>query len=68
MTSDGTATECFVYITLPGATEPLTAGRFVQERQRSGLILGRFVYGRSYLARQDAVAFDPGELKLSDRT
>lgn len=68
MTSDGTATECFVYITLPGATEPVTAGRFVQERQRSGLTLGRFVYGRSYLARQDAVAFDPVELKLSDRT
>jgi serine/threonine-protein kinase HipA len=68
MTSDGSATECFVYITLPGATEPVTAGRFVQERQRSGLTLGRFVYGRSYLARPDAVAFDPLELKLSDRT
>jgi serine/threonine-protein kinase HipA len=68
MTSDYGATECFVYITLPGATEPVTAGRFVHERQRSGLTLGRFVYGRSYLARRDAVAFDPVELKLSDRT
>jgi len=68
MTSEGTATECFIYITLPGTTEPITAGRFVQERQRSGLTLGRFVYGRNYLARQDAVAFDPVELKLSNRT
>jgi hypothetical protein len=68
MTSDGTATECFVYITLPGETKPVTAGRFVQERQRSGLTLGRFVYGRRYLARPDSVAFDPVELKLSDRT
>jgi serine/threonine-protein kinase HipA len=67
MTSDG-ATECFVYITRPGTTDPVTAGRFVQERQRSGPTLGRFVYGRSYLARQDAVAFDPVELKLTDRT
>ncbi len=46
----------------------MTAGRLVQERQRSGLTLGRFVYGRSYLARRDAVPFDPVELKLSDRT
>ncbi|HWE98415.1 MAG TPA: HipA domain-containing protein [Caulobacteraceae bacterium] len=68
MTSDGAATACFVYVTLPGASEPVTAGRFVQERQRSGLTLGRFVYGRSYLARPDAVAFDPVELKLSERT
>jgi len=29
MTSDGAAAECFVYITLHGATEPVTAGRFV---------------------------------------
>jgi hypothetical protein len=28
----------------------------------------RFVYGRSYLARQDSVAFDPVELILTDRT
>jgi serine/threonine-protein kinase HipA len=66
-TSDG-ATECFVYITLPGGTEPVTAGRFIQERDRSGVAVGRFVYGRSYLARPDAVAFDPVELKLTDRT
>ena len=67
MTSDGNATECFVYITLPGETEPITAARFVQERQRSGLTIGRIVYGRRYLSRPDAIAFDPLELKLSDR-
>jgi serine/threonine-protein kinase HipA len=62
------AAECFVYITLSGATAPVTAGRFIQARERSGLNVGRFVYGRSYLARPDAVAFDPVELKLTDRT
>lgn len=67
MTSS-TATECFVYMTLPGRTEFVTAGRFVLTRDRRGTPLGRFVYGKSYLARRDAVAIDPVELKLSDET
>ena len=66
MTSE-TPGECFVYITLPGQTEPVTAGRFALDVDRRGVPEGRFVYGRSYLARQDAVALDPVELKLSDR-
>ena len=61
-------TECFVYITLPGAREAVTAGRFVLEQTRSGDDLGRFVYGRSYLGNPDAVEIDPIELKLSDQT
>jgi serine/threonine-protein kinase HipA len=61
-------TECFVYITLPGAREAVTAGRFVLEQTRSGDALGRFVYGRSYLGNPDAVEIDPIELKLSDQT
>src|SRR5450432_1125757 len=60
--------ECFVYITLPGQTEPVTAGRFVLSIDRRGTPQGRFVYGRSYLGRPDAVALDPIELKLSPRT
>lgn len=61
-------TECFVYITLPGAREAVTAGRFVLEETPSGDALGRFVYGRSYLRNPDAVEIDPIELKLSDQT
>ncbi|MGA9667736.1 MAG: type II toxin-antitoxin system HipA family toxin [Terracidiphilus sp.] len=62
------STECFVYITLPGAREAVTAGRFVLEQTPSGDALGRFVYGRSYLANPNAVEIDPIELKLSDQT
>ena len=51
---------CFVYITLPGAVEPVTAARF----DLTGDI-GQLVYGRSYLTRNDAVEIDPVELKLA---
>ncbi len=60
--------ECFVYITLPGETEPVTAGRFAFTVDRRGVPEGRFVYGRSYLERPNAVALDPVELKLAPRT
>jgi serine/threonine-protein kinase HipA len=67
MTSE-TPGECFVYITLPGQSEPVTAGRFALSVDRRGTPEGRFVYGRSYLERPNAVALDPVELKLSPRT
>lgn len=60
--------ECFVYNTLPGETETVTAGRFELTKDRNGNALGRFVYGKSYLARGNAVAIDPIELKLSGGT
>ena len=60
--------EAFVHITLPGAVEPITAGRFVMEPDRTGTSVGRFVYGRRYLAHPDAVEIDPVELKLAPRT
>ncbi|MFT4102516.1 MAG: HipA domain-containing protein [Burkholderiaceae bacterium] len=59
---------CFVYITLPGETQAVTAGRFVLAADRRGVMEGRFVYGRSYLERPNAVALDPIELKLAPRT
>ena len=68
MISSVSASECFVYMTPPGRTEAVTAGRFVLTRDRGGTALGRFVYGRSYLARGDAVEIDPFELALSDAT
>jgi serine/threonine-protein kinase HipA len=67
MTSRGNS-ECFVYITLPGQTEFVTAGRFELMKDRRGNALGRFVYGKSYLARPDVVAIDPVELKLAEGT
>lgn len=67
MTSKGN-TECFVYITLPGHAESVTAGRFQLAKDRRGNALGRFVYGQSYLSRGDAVSIDPVELKLSGET
>ena len=62
------ATGCYVYITLPGETESVTAGRFELAISRQGVVTGRFIYGRSYLARANAVEIDPVELKLSART
>jgi serine/threonine-protein kinase HipA len=63
-----TSRECFVYIVLPGETEFLTAGRYQRDIDRHGIATGRFVYGKSYLARQNAVPIDPVELKLSNKT
>jgi serine/threonine-protein kinase HipA len=67
MTSDA-ASECYVYVTLPGQTAPVTAGRLVLAADRRGGSAGRFVYGRRYLERPDAVAIDPVELHLAPRT
>jgi serine/threonine-protein kinase HipA len=60
--------EVFVYLMLPGTSTFVTAGRFERSIDRTGAPLGRFVYGRSYLARPDAVPIDPIELPLTERT
>jgi len=60
--------EVFVYVMLPGQTSFVTAGRFELSSDRLGNPRGRFVYGRRYLERADAVALDPLELKLEERT
>lgn len=60
--------EAFVYLMLPGTSEFVAAGRFVLASDRTGVPFGRFVYGRKYLERDDAVPIDPIELPLSDRT
>jgi len=60
--------ECFVYIQLPESLEVVTCGRF-QHRPLPGRGgVGRFVYGRSYRERPDAVPLDPVHLPLSPRT
>lgn len=68
MISRPAAEECFVYTMPPGETAFVTAGRFVLEPDRAGVPVGRFVYGRRYLARRDAVPIDPVELKLGPET
>ena len=55
--------ECYVYIVPPGATMFVTAARFVHETTNDGSI-GRFIYGRNYRRRPDAVELDPIELRL----
>ena len=67
MISKPSPTECFVYITLPGTVEPVTAARFELTADRGGVPLGRLVYGKSYLERTDAVPIDPIELPLAAR-
>lgn len=59
--------ECFVYVTLPGQTTPVTAARFELNVDRHGAPLGRFIYGRRYRARADAVPIDPIALKIGDQ-
>jgi serine/threonine-protein kinase HipA len=59
---------CFIYLTLPGQTAPVTAARFELGRTRQGEPLGRLVYGKSYLTRPDAVALEPLELPLLEQT
>lgn len=68
MTSSAQTSECFVYITLPGQTSAVTAGRYELATHRNGIQMGRFVYGKQYLARPDRVEFDPVELKLTEKT
>src|SRR5450755_2452047 len=60
MTSKSQSRRCFVYITLPGQVSSVTAAKY---ELKTGV--GRLVYGKSYLARPDAVELDPVELKLT---
>jgi serine/threonine-protein kinase HipA len=60
--------ECFVYIQLPGRMEVVTCGRFQHYVLPGGAGVGRFVYGRTYRSRPDAVPLDPIHLPLSPRT
>src|SRR3990167_8054091 len=59
MTSKNRDDEAFVWVWLPGKTEPVVAGRV--ERDGDRLI---FNYVRSYLGREDAIALHEPELPL----
>lgn len=68
MTSSVGGNECYVYIVPPGETEFVAAAKFELTTNRIDIHTGRRVYGRSYLARSNAVPIGPLELKLNDRT
>ena len=59
MTSDSSRREAFVWVWLPDAVEPVVAGRLSADGDR--LV---FNYGKSYLARDDAIALYAPELPL----
>lgn len=59
--------ELFVYLVLPARTDFVIAGRLTLDTDRLGNPRGRFVYGRRYLERADAIAIDPQELPLEER-
>jgi serine/threonine-protein kinase HipA len=62
-----TSNSCYVYIQLPASLEIATCGRYQLEQTDDGTSLGRFVYGQSYLQREDAVPLDPFHLPLARR-
>lgn len=51
--------DAYVWVWLPGNTEPVVAGRVQRRGKRC-----RFGYGTSYLARSDAISLYPPELPL----
>ncbi|MFW7357808.1 MAG: type II toxin-antitoxin system HipA family toxin [Brucella sp.] len=61
MTSKADATEAFVWTWLPGATEPVVAGRLDQDGERL-----LFTYGASYRRRKSAIPIYEPELPLQE--
>lgn len=59
MTSDATYHEAFVWVWLPGETEPVVAGKLTADGEQ--LV---FNYGKSYLARENAIPLYAPELPL----
>ena len=57
----------FVWVFLPGDTQATLCGRFTHEHATGGTGLGKFVYGKRYLALPQALAIDPIALPLADR-
>lgn len=56
--------EAYIWIWLPGKHEPVVCGKLEAEDDSHNRY--SFVYGRSYLARPDAIALDPRELPLEE--
>lgn len=58
---------CYVFIQLPGTFEWVICGRLSVHDFGGGAYVGTFIYGKSYLARQDVAPLDRFNLPLSDR-
>ena len=58
-TSNNLPIEAFVWIWLPGETQPVVAGRLVADNNQYF-----FNYGQTYLNRTNAISIYPGELPL----
>ncbi|MEA3537179.1 type II toxin-antitoxin system HipA family toxin [Rhizobium sp. CC-YZS058] len=63
MTSEADAREAFVWVWLPGATEPVVAARLDQDGERL-----LFTYGASYRRRKSAIPIYEPELPLQEGT
>ncbi len=61
MTSERRGT--FVFVQLPATEEVVVAGRYELDTGPAEHV-GYFTYGRSYLARDDAIPLDPIHLPL----
>jgi serine/threonine-protein kinase HipA len=58
----------WVWIHLPGQDTPVLCGRAALRRPHlDSARVGEFVYGKSYLSREDAVAIDPIMLPLQEK-
>lgn len=62
MTSERRA---YVHVQLPGTLDTVAAALLTVETSDEGYRVGRFGYGRTYLARADAVELDPVQLPLA---
>lgn len=58
----------WVWMYLADGLDPVLCGRFDHRVTPAGGLVGEFVYGKSYLARPDALAIDPILLPLEERT
>lgn len=56
----------FVWIYLPDSVSPVVAGRLQINTTAASVNVGQFVYGKSYLARANAISIDPCTLPLRD--
>ncbi len=56
----------FIWVYLPDATNPVVAGRLDVSHTVAGSV-GSFVYGKSYLDRQNAIPLDPVTLPLNSK-
>lgn len=58
--------QAYIYVQLPGTLNTVPAALLKVEKLPDGTYVGRFRYGNRYLARKDAIAFDPFHLPLGD--